>query len=100
MVGGQETTTNLIGNGVLSLLRNPDQLERLQNDLSLIPSAVEELLRYESPSHKQHASAPEDVMLGDKLIHKRQAVIAIMGTANRDPARFPDPDKLDLGSTG
>ena len=96
MVGGQETTTNLIGNGVLSLLRNPDQLERLQNDLSLIPSAVEELLRYESPSQQTARLAPEDVMLGDKLIHKRQAVIAIMGAANRDPARFPDPDKLDL----
>jgi pimeloyl-[acyl-carrier protein] synthase len=97
MVGGQETTTNLIGNGVLSLLRNPDQFERLQNDLSLIPSAVEELLRYESPSQQTARLAPDDVMLGDKLIRKRQAVIAVMGAANRDPQRFPDPDKLDLG---
>ena len=96
MVGGQETTTNLIGNGILSLLRNPDQLERLQNDISLIPSAVEELLRYESPSQQTARLAPDDVMLGDKMIHKRQAVIAVMGAANRDPARFPDPDKLDL----
>jgi cytochrome P450 len=97
MVGGQETTTNLIGNGVLSLLRNPDQFERLRNDLSLIPSAVEELLRYESPSQQTARLAPNDVMLGDKLIRKRQAVIAVMGAANRDPERFPDPDKLDLG---
>ena len=97
MVGGQETTTNLIGNGVLSLLRNPDQFERLRNDLSLIPSAVEELLRYESPSQQTARLAPDDVMLGDKLIRKRQAVIAVMGAANRDPERFPDPDRLDLG---
>jgi len=53
MVGGQETTTNLIGNGVLTLLRNPAEMERLQNDLSLIPSAVEEMLRYESPSQQR-----------------------------------------------
>ncbi len=97
MVGGQETTTNLIGNGVLSLLRHPDQLERLKADFSLIPSAVEELLRYESPSQHTARLAPEDVTLGGKLIQKRQAVIAVMGAANRDPERFPDPDRLDLG---
>ncbi len=97
MVGGQETTTNLIGNGVLTLLRHPDQLERLKQDLSLIPAAVEELLRYESPSQHTARLAPEDVVLGGKTIRKRQAVIAVMGAANRDPERFPDPDKLDLG---
>ena len=97
MVGGQETTTNLIGNGVLSLLRHPDQFEQLRNDLSLIPSATEELLRYESPSQQTARLAPDDGMLGDKLIRKRQAVIAVMGAANRDPERFPDPDTLDLG---
>jgi cytochrome P450 len=96
MVGGQETTTNLIGNGILSLLRNPDQLDRLRTDLSLIPSAVEELLRYESPSQHTARLAPGDVVLGDKLIRKRQAVIAVMGAANRDPARFPEPDRLDI----
>jgi cytochrome P450 len=96
MVGGQETTTNLIGNGILSLLRNPDQLEKLRSDLSLIPSAVEELLRYESPSQHTARLAPGDVMLGDKLIGKRQAVIAVMGAANRDPERFTDPDRLDI----
>ena len=97
MVGGQETTTNLIGNGVLTLLRHPDQLERLKQDISLIPSAVEELLRYESPSQHTARLAPDDVVLGGKTIRKRQAVIAVMGAANRDPERFPDPDKLDLG---
>jgi hypothetical protein len=97
MVGGQETTTNLIGNGILSLLRHPDQLERLRADFSLIPSAVEELLRYESPSQHTARLAPEDGELGGKLIRERQAVIAVMGAANRDPERFPDPDRLDLG---
>lgn len=96
MVGGQETTTNLIGNGILTLLRHLDQLERLRADLSLIPSAVEELLRYESPSQHTARLAPDDVTLGGKSIRKRQAVIAVMGAANRDPERFPDPDRLDL----
>jgi pimeloyl-[acyl-carrier protein] synthase len=97
MVGGQETTTNLIGNGVLALLRHQDQLERLKADMSLIPSAVEELLRYESPSQHTARLAPDEVMLGGKMIRKRQAVIAVMGAANRDPERFPDPDRLDIG---
>jgi pimeloyl-[acyl-carrier protein] synthase len=96
MVGGQETTTNLIGNGVLSLLRYPDQLALLRADLSLIPSAVEELLRYESPSQHTARLAPEDTELGGKKIRKREAVIAVMGAANRDPERFPDPDRLNI----
>lgn len=99
MVGGQETTTNLIGNGVLALLRNPDQLNRLRNDLSLIPTAVEELLRYESPSQHTARIAPRDVEMGGQQIRKGQAVIAVMGAGNRDPERFPDPDRLDLGRT-
>ncbi len=96
MVGGQETTTNLIGNGLFTLLRHPDELERLRRDPALIPSAVEELLRYESPSQHTARLAPDDLVLGGKEIKKRQAVIAVMGAANRDPERFPDPDKLDL----
>ena len=96
MVGGLETTTNLIGNGVLTLLRNPDELEQLRADSSLIPSAVEELLRYESPSQHTARLAPDNVELGGRKILKRQAVIAVMGAANRDPERFPDPDRLDL----
>lgn len=99
MVGGQETTTNLIGNGILTLLRHPDQLERLRNDLSLIPSAVEELLRYESPSQHTARICREDTELGGKLIRKGQAVIAVMGAGNRDPERFPDPDRLDVSRT-
>jgi cytochrome P450 len=96
MVGGQETTTNLIGNGVLTLLRHPDELERLRADSSLIPAAVEELLRYESPSQHTARLAPADTQLGGKQIRRRQAVIAVMGAGNRDPDRFPEPDRLDL----
>lgn len=87
---------NLIGNGMLSLLRNPDVAADLRNDLSLIPSAVEELLRYESPSQHTARLAHEDIELGGKLIRKRQAVYAVMGAANRDPERFPDPDRIDI----
>src|SRR2546426_9965215 len=96
MVGGQETTTNLIGNGLLPLLRNPAEMERLRADSSLIPSAVEELLRYESPSQHTARLAPSDIEMGGKKIRERQAVIAVMGAANRAPERFPDPDRLDI----
>lgn len=96
MVGGQETTTNLIGNGVLSLLRNPDQLQKLRDDSSIMPTAIEELLRYESPSQHTARLARMDLEMGGKVIRQRQAVIAVMGAANRDPERFPDPDRLDL----
>jgi pimeloyl-[acyl-carrier protein] synthase len=99
MVGGQETTTNLIGNGLLTLLRHPEELQRLRNDPQLLPSAVEELLRYESPSQHTARMAPHDLELGGRKISKRQAVIAIMGAGNRDPERFPDPDRLDLART-
>jgi pimeloyl-[acyl-carrier protein] synthase len=78
MVGGQETTTNLIGNGLLTLMRHPDEMERLRADSAL---------------------APDDLTLGGKDIRQGQAVIAVMGAANRDPARFPDPDRLDLART-
>jgi pimeloyl-[acyl-carrier protein] synthase len=97
MVGGQETTTNLIGNGVLTLLRNPGEMQRLRSDLSLIPSAVEEMLRYESPSQHTGRLAPVDRELGGKVIQKRQAVMAVMAAANRDPERFPNPDRFDIG---
>ncbi len=96
MVGGQETTTNLIGNGILALLRNPGPLQMLRNDPSLVPSAVEELLRYDCPSQHTARLAPEDAILGGKTIRKRQAVIAVMAAGNRDPERFSDPDRLDI----
>ncbi|MGI9185557.1 MAG: cytochrome P450, partial [Solirubrobacteraceae bacterium] len=96
MVGGQETTTNLIGNGLLTLLSQPDQLERLRSDPALMPSAVEELLRYESPSQHTARLAPPGAVLGGQEIREGDAVIAVMGAANRDPERFREPDQVDL----
>jgi hypothetical protein len=96
MVGGQETTTNLIGNGMLTLVRNPDALAQLRDDPDIIESAVEELLRYESPSQHTGRITPHDMVLGDKELKKGAAVMAVMAAGNRDPLRFPDPDRLDL----
>jgi pimeloyl-[acyl-carrier protein] synthase len=96
MVGGQETTTNLIGNGMLTLLRNPTALAQLRDDPAIIETAVEELLRYESPSQHTARIAPEDCELGGKRIKKRDAVMAVMAAGNRDPSRFADPDTIDL----
>jgi pimeloyl-[acyl-carrier protein] synthase len=96
MVGGQETTTNLIGSGTLTLLRNPEQLARLRANREIMPAAVEELLRYESPSQHTARLAPRDVLLGGKQIGDGQAIIAVMAAGNRDPERFPDPDRLDF----
>ena len=96
MTGGQETTTNLIGNGLLTLLRYPEQFEQLRANPTLIPTAIEELLRFESPIQYTSRLAPDDIVLGGKTILKRQAVIAVMGAANRDPERYPNPDQLDI----
>jgi cytochrome P450 len=96
MIGGQETTTNLIGNGTLTLLRNPAEFDRLRRDRSLLPSAIEEMLRYEPPIQQTARLAPEDQMLGGKLIRKNDAVIAVIAAANRDPARFVEPDEFKI----
>jgi len=96
MVGAQETTPNLIGNGMLTLLRNPGEFTRLQANLSLLPSAIEEMLRFEAPSQHTTRVPRQDVKLGDKVISSGQSVIAVMGAANRDPARFTDPDRFDI----
>jgi pimeloyl-[acyl-carrier protein] synthase len=99
MIGGQETTTNLIGNGLLTLLRHPQEMARLRQDMGLIPSAVEELLRYESPVQHTARIAPDHVMLSGKQIRKGASVIPVLAAANRDPLRFPDPNRLDIGRT-
>jgi cytochrome P450 len=94
---GFETTTHLIGNGLLALVRNPDQLERLRADRSLLRTAVDELLRYDSPVQITARTAYEDIPLGDDRIAAGSTVLALLGAANRDPARFHDPDRLDVG---
>jgi cytochrome P450 len=96
MVGGQETTTNLIGNGMLTLLRHPDKLAQLRDQPALAETAIEELLRYESPSQHTGRIARSEIVLGGRTIPKGAPVLAVMAAANRDPARFADPDRLDL----
>lgn len=96
MVGGQETTTNLIGSGLLTLLRRPDKLAELRDRGDAIESAIEELLRFESPSQHTGRICPEDTIVGGTLIRKGAAVMAVMAAANRDPRRFADPDTLDF----
>jgi cytochrome P450 len=97
LVGSQETTTNLIGNGLLALIRNPAEFQRLRREPSLLPLAVEELLRYDCPSQHTARVASEKTKLGNKLIEAGQHVIAVMAAGNRDPAVFENPDHLDLG---
>jgi pimeloyl-[acyl-carrier protein] synthase len=97
LVAGHETTVNLIGNGVLALLENPDQLARLRRDPDLIGTAVDELLRYTSPVQWTGRVAAAEIELGGRTIQPPQSVIGILGAANRDPEVFTDPDRLDLG---
>jgi len=94
---GHETTVNLIGNGLLALHRNPDQLRLLQNDPSLIANAIEELLRYDSSVQVTGRTTLEDVDdIGGIPLAKGQSVVCLLGSANRDPAVYADPDRLDI----
>jgi pimeloyl-[acyl-carrier protein] synthase len=95
-IGGHETTTNLIASGFLTLLRNPECLDQLRNHPEIVGSAVEELLRFESPVQHTARIAPADVQLGGKTILKGSRVVAVLAAANRDPNRFLDPDRLHL----
>jgi pimeloyl-[acyl-carrier protein] synthase len=95
-IAGHETTVNLIGNGLLALLRHPAELERLRGDASLTQSAVEELLRYDGPVQRTARITNADVEISGHKIPKGAMVVAVIGAANRDPAHFPDPDRLDV----
>ncbi|SHF33151.1 cytochrome P450 family protein [Streptoalloteichus hindustanus] len=97
LVAGHETTVNLVANGVWSLLRHPDQMARLRGDLGLLPNAVEEFLRFESPVNvATFRFTSEPVRIGDVEIPEGEIVMVSLGSGNRDGDRFPDPDQLDI----
>lgn len=93
---GEETTVNTIGNGMLALLRHPDQMEKLKREPTLIQSAVEELLRYDSPVQITGRLALETIEIGGQTIRAGEKILTCLGAANRDPTQFPNPDRLDL----
>jgi cytochrome P450 len=94
---GHETTTNLIGNGLLALHRSPDQWRRLKDDPSLIPGAIEELLRFDSSVQMTGRVTSTEVEIGGVALPAGESVIMLVGAANRDPAQYADPDRLDVG---
>ncbi len=94
---GHEATVNVTGNGTLALLRHPDQLRRLRDDPALLPTAVEELMRFDSPLQLFERTATEEVAIGGVTVEKDQKIAALLGAANRDPAVFAEPDTLDVG---
>jgi cytochrome P450 len=99
LIAGHETTVNLIGNGMVALLRHPDQLRRLREDPGLIGTAVEELLRYDGPVQRTARIPSVDMVIGGHEIAKGEMVMPFIGAADRDPAQFPEPDRLDIGRT-
>ena len=96
LIAGNETTTNLIGNGMLALLRHPDQLQMLRENPDLMDAAVEELLRYDTPVQVDARTVLEDVDIGGRHIAKGQGIILLLGAANHDPEVFSAPEQLDL----
>jgi cytochrome P450 len=96
LVAGFETTVNLIGNGTVALLGDREQWDRLAREPALVPAAVEELLRYDSPVQLTSRTATEDVDMGSTVIRKGASVIVLIGGANRDPGMFDHPDRLTL----
>ena len=100
LAAGHETTSNLIGNGTLALLEHPDQLDWLVRNPDLCAQAVDELLRYDSPAQVASRVALNDLVLGGVSVRKGQQALVVLGAANRDPARYPDPDQLQLTRTG
>ncbi len=93
---GHETTTSLIGNGLLTLLQHPDQLRQLRENPDLMSAAIDEILRYESPLQRQTRRVAEDAEFGGRQIRKGQMVSVLLGAANRDPSVFSDPDRFDI----
>jgi pimeloyl-[acyl-carrier protein] synthase len=96
LFAGHEASTNLIGNGLNALLRQPALLQKLKEQPELITSAVEELLRYDSPTQWTARITKEETVIGSKLLGRGQGVLLMLGAANRDPLQFPNPDELDI----
>jgi len=96
LVAGNETTTNLIGNGLVALLRHPEQLEILRREPGRIPAAVEELLRFDSPVQLTSRIVLADRPFRGGTFRKGEQIVLLIGAGNRDPERFPNPDRLDL----
>jgi cytochrome P450 len=96
LVAGNETTTNLIGNSILCFDQNPEVVGRLRADTALIPSAVEEALRYLSPVKAMARFTRTETKIGDQHIPAKQVIVAWMAAANRDGEQFPDPDRFDI----
>ncbi len=96
LLAGNETTTNLIGNGTLALGRNPEQMKMLQRDGSLLPRAIEEMLRYDGPVQSTARFTKSDVELNGTFFPAGFPIFVILAAANRDPAQFPDPDRFDI----
>ena len=96
---GHEATVNVSGNGTLALLQHPEQLRRLREDRSLLPTAIEELMRFDSPLQLFERTATEDVEIGGVTVERGRKIAALLGSANRDPAVFVEPDTLDVGRT-
>ena len=96
LIAGFETTIGLIGNGVLALIRHPDQIEKLRANPDLIHSAVEECLRFDGPITLTIRVTREDTRFGDKIIPRDRPVMCMLAGANHDPAHFPDPDRFDI----
>jgi cytochrome P450 len=99
LLAGNETTTNLIGNGMLALGRNLDQLRGLRRDRLLMPSAIDEMLRYDGPVQSTVRYATQDLDIDSTKIPKGTSIFVIIAAANRDPAHFSDPDKFDVSRT-
>lgn len=97
LTAGDQTTTSLIGNGTLALLRHPDQLRRLQQDPTLIGLAIDELVRYDTPSQVFIRVVAEAIEIGGHALAEGDLVYLVLAATNRDPDRFADPDQLDLG---
>ncbi|MEV6406270.1 cytochrome P450 [Streptomyces bobili] len=100
ITAGDETTTHLVGNGMLALLRHPDELTRLREDPALIRAAVDELARYDTPTQAIVRVVAEDIEIGGRTLREGELAYLFLAATNRDPERFEDPDRLDLNRPG